>query len=599
MITKRGVLSIVFAALLIGPGAYRRWAQRDSAASVQENEQRHQQLLDRYGFWLEESAEGAGISFRHSPPRVDKRLAHIEPQVAAMGASASIVDFDRDGWNDVYLTDSSPGSLNRLYRNQQDGTFRDMAGELGVADLNQPDTGACVGSVWADYDNDGYEDLFVYKWGRPELFHNDQGRGFTRITESAGLPEWANAGSATWFDYDSDGFVDLFIGGYWPDEVRLETLEHTRIMPESFEYAKNGGRNWLLRNTGKGTFVDVTKDVGLTSTMWTLAVIAADFNNDNAPDLFIANDYGVSELYLNEPSGDGRRFREIGKESGIGVAPKSGMNAAIGDVMNQGSLAIYESNITEEGVLLQGNNLWIPLQAGMPQFQNMASVMGVELGGWSFGAQFGDLNNDGFLDLYLTNGYVSGDPATTYWYDFSEITGGHSRIISDAKNWPAMNGRSLSGHQQKRVWLNDGTGSFTEVGQAVGASDTFDGRAVAMADFQNRGVLDVLTANQAGPAVLYRNHVRPGMHWIDFELEGTVSNRSAIGARVSVHWNGQQQLQELSSASGFSAQNQRRLHFGLGAEAAIEKVVIRWPSGREQVLESPSVDQIHHIKEGS
>ena len=161
-------------------------------------------------------------------------------------------------------------------------------------------------------------------------------------------------------------------------------------MPESFEYANKGGRNWLFRNIGEGRFQDITKEAGLTSTRWTLAVIAADFNNDNEPDLFISNDYGMSELYLNEATSTGRRFRELGYDSGIGRNPKSGMNASIGDVMNSGVHAIYESNISEEGVLIQGNNLWMPIAPGVPRFNNMASVMGVEIGGWSFGAQFGD-----------------------------------------------------------------------------------------------------------------------------------------------------------------------------------------------------------------
>ncbi len=594
---KRVLLSLCFVSLIAGPAIYQRVAQTDSAAPRSTSEPDQQALLDRYGLWLEESAKAVGLDFRHTRPAIDPQLDHIGPQVAAMGAAVSVADFDGDGWSDVYVTNSSPGSLNRLYRNQQDGTFRDVAEALGVADLNQPGTGACMGSVWADYDNDGYEDLLVYKWGSPELFHNEAGRGFKRVSDTAGLPEWINAGTATWFDYDRDGWIDLFIAGYWPDDVRLESLSHTRIMPESFEYANNGGRKWLLRNTGKGAFVDVTSDVGISSTRWTLATVAADFNGDNEPDLYLANDYGVAELYINQVENGKRRFREVAKETGIGLAPKSGMNAAVGDVLNNGSLAIYQTNISEEGVLIQGNNLWLPLQPGALQFQNMASVMGIELGGWSFGAQFGDLNNDGALDLYLTNGYVSGDPGTTYWYDFAEITGGHSRIISDARNWPAMNGRSLSGYQHKRVWLNNGSGGFNEVAQALGVTDTFDGRAVALADLQNRGALDVLVANQAGPLLLYRNHVDPKHHWIAFELEGSRSNRSAVGAQVRVHWNGQQQLQVLTAASGYSAQNQRRLHFGLGPHAAVDKIEILWPSGREQVLDSPTVDTIHRIQE--
>jgi hypothetical protein len=276
------------------------------------------------------------------------------------------------------------------------------------------------------------------------------------------------------------------------------------------------------------------------------------------------------------------------------------MNASFGDILNQGKFAIYVSNISEEGVLIQGNNLWVPKE-GTPgdalQYENMARDMGVELGGWSFGAQFGDLNNDGQLDLYLTNGYVSADKGTNYWYDFSKVAGGNSRIISDAANWPPMNGRSLSGFQQKRVWLNDGAGRFNEVAQVVGAADTYDGRSVALVDLWNRGALDVVVANQRGPLLVYKNTVAPANRWIGFQLEGTASNRSAIGARVMLHWNGQQQVQEVSGGSGFCAQNMRPLHFGLGQTAQVEKVVIRWPSGKMQTLAQPAAGQVHQLKE--
>jgi hypothetical protein len=194
------------------------------------------------------------------------------------------------------------------------------------------------------------------------------------------------------------------------------------------------------------------------------------------------------------------------------------------------------------------------------------------------------------------NGYVSAGERTSYWYDFAEIAVGHSRIIQDARNWPAMRGRSLSGYQHKRVWINDGAGHFAEVAQDVGATDTYDGRAVALADFSNRGVLDVV-ANQGGPLLLYRNSVAPGRHWITFDLEGTASNRSAIGARVDVHWGGRHQVQDVSGGSGFSAQNDRRLHFGLGAAAAVDRVDIRWPSGRTQTIAHPGVDQVHRVTE--
>jgi hypothetical protein len=238
----------------------------------------------------------------------------------------------------------------------------------------------------------------------------------------------------------------------------------------------------------------------------------------------------------------------------------------------------------------------------VPEYENLASSMGVDLGGWSWGAQFGDLNNDGTQDLYLVNGYISAGERTSYWYDFSVIAVGHSAIIGDAANWPAMNGRSLSGYQRKRVWMNDGRGRFADVSQVAGVTDTYDGRAVALADFSNRGVLDAVVANQRGPLLLYRNTVDPGRHWIQFELEGAtqappVSNRSAIGARVELHWNGQVQAQEVHGGSGFSAQNQRRLHYGLGTASRVDRVVIRWPSGRMQTVEAPQVDMLHRIVE--
>jgi hypothetical protein len=552
--------------------------------------------LSRYGFYLREVSREAGVTFTHQAPSLDPKLTGIMPQVASMGAAVSIVDFDRDGWSDIYVTNSGEGSRNCLYRNQHDGTFKDVAEELGVADVNQPGTGVSMGAVWGDYDNDGFEDLLLYKWGKPELFHNDGGHGFTRVTEQAGLPKWVNANSAIWFDYDGDGLLDLFIGGYYSEDIDLWHLNTTRIMPDSFEYAKNGGRKYLFHNLGNGKFEEVSAKVGINSRRWALAASAADLRGTGHPDLFIANDYGVSELYLN----DGKTFREAGSEAGVGFAPKSGMNVAFGDIFNQGKYSVYVSNISEEGVLIQGNNLWVPKEGTSvsdARFDNLARDLGVELGGWSFGAQFGDLNNDGNLDLYLTNGYVSLDRNRSYWYDFSKVAGGNSTIIGDARNWPAMDGRSLSGYQEKKVWLNDGAGKFVDVAQAIGATDTYDGRAVALADLWNRGVLDVVVANQRGPLLIYKNTVSPDRSWIEFSLEGTKSNRSAIGASVTIHWNGRQQTQEVSGGSGFSAENPLRLHFGLGKQAVIDKVVIRWPSGRVQIVDKPAADQIYNVKE--
>jgi enediyne biosynthesis protein E4 len=591
----RIALAVVFAVLVLSPLFIKQIAARRAEAKTRLNAET---ALARHGFYLQEVSRAAGVNFVHQAPTLDPRLSHIMPQVASMGASVSIVDFDRDGWPDIYVTTSKEGAKNALYRNMHDGTFKDVAEEMGIADVNRPGTGVSMGAVWGDYDNDGYEDLLLIKWGKPELFHNDGGRGFTRVTDQVGLPPWINANAALWFDYDGDGLLDFFIGGYYSEDVDLWHLKTTKMMPDSFEYAKNGGRKYLFHNLGNGEFEEVSSKVGINSRRWALAAAAADLRGTGHPDLFIANDYGVSELYFN----DGKQFHDAGEQTGVGFAPKSGMNASFGDILNQGRYAMYVSNISEDGVLIQGNNLWIPKEGttgNNVQYENLARDFGVELGGWSFGAQFGDLNNDGLLDLYLTNGYVSLDRDRDYWYDFSKIAGGHSTIISDAKNWPAMEGRSLSGYQTKHVWLNDGSGKFIDVAQAVGVTDTYDGRAVALVDLWNRGVLDVVVANQRGPLLIYKNTVTPENKWIEFALEGTASNRSAIGAEVTVFWNGQQQVQEVSGGCGFAAQNQRRLHFGLGRTSQVDAVVIRWPSGKTQTIEKPALDEIHKVKEPS
>jgi enediyne biosynthesis protein E4 len=587
------VLGLFFVLLLATPLAIKRMSARQVAESTPDAKAA---ALSRQGFYLEEVARAAGIDFVHRAPTLDRQLDPIMPEVASLGAAVSIVDFDRDGWPDIHVTNSCEGCKNALYRNLGDGTFKDVAGELGIAEVNQLGTGVSMAAVWGDYDNDGYEDLLLIKWGRPELFHNDQGHRFTRVTEQAGLPPWINANTALWFDYDGDGRLDLFIGGYFSEGIDLWHLTTTRIMPESFEYAKNGGRKYLFHNLGNGKFEEVSAKMGIDSRRWALAAAAADLRGTGRPDLFVANDYGVSELYFN----DGKSFHEVGEQAGVGFAPKSGMNVAFGDILNRGRYAVYVSNISEDGILIQGNNLWMPKQGTTGdtlKYENLARDFGVELGGWSFGAQFGDLNNDGALDLYLTNGYVSLDRNRSYWYDFSKVAGGNSSIIGEAKNWPAFDGRSLAGYQSKRLWLNDGAGKFVDVAQAVGVTDTHDGRAVAFADLWNRGVLDVVVANQNGPLLVYRNTVTPENEWVEFELEGTTSNRSAIGAQVTLFWGNQQQVQEVSGGSGFAAQNQRRLHFGLGRNAHAERAVIRWPSGRIQTLDKPAVGQLHKVKE--
>lgn len=553
---------------------------------------------ERHGFRFEEISGSAGIDFTHAAPRLDPVLDPIMPLVASMGAAVSVVDYDDDGWQDIYVVTSAHGGQNALYRNMGDGTFKDVADQLGLADVNAEGTGVSMGAVWGDADGDGFEDLLLYKWGRPELFLNRGGTAFERVTESAGLPAWMNSNSAVWLDYDRDGRLDLFLGGYYDESFDLWDIHTTRIMPESYEYAGNGGRNYLLRNVGGGRFENVTDAVGLTGTRWTLAASAVDMRGTGFPDLLVANDYGVSEYWLNE---DGERFREIGRDSGIALRPKSGMNMSVGDIFNDGRQALFVTNISAAGHLVQGNDLWMPFDEtddGLLRFTNMAEGAGVSLGGWAFGAQFGDLNNDGALDLFQTNGYVSADEKQSYWYDMSKVAIGNEAVIGDALNWPPIGTRSLSGYEPKHVWINDGLARFEDVAPFVGVTERYDGRAVAVADFWNRGVLDVVAAHQNGPLLLYRNEVAPERAWIGFDLRSDGKNTRAIGARVRVRWDGREQVQEVSGGSGFSSQNQRRLHFGLGEGATVDSVEITWPSGAVQTIQAPEVNRYHNVHQG-
>ena len=280
---------------------------------------------------FKELSEEAGIDFRHKEAKFDAQLDPIMPQIAGLGAALSITDVDQDGWADFYVTNSADGAPNALYRNQRDGTFRDIAKEAGIADCNKTGVGASMGSIWADIDNDGWEDVFIFKYGYPQLFHHEglDASGiphFKDITESSGLHRWLNSNAATWIDYDRDGLVDLVVAGYFPDDVDLWHLKTTKIMQDSMEFSKNGGSHLLFKNLGNGKFQDVTAESGLAGVRWTLAVSSADFNDDGFPDLFFANDYGTEQLYFND---GGKRFVEA-TNVGLNLTSKSGMSVAAG-----------------------------------------------------------------------------------------------------------------------------------------------------------------------------------------------------------------------------------------------------------------------------
>jgi len=536
-----------------------------------------------------EVAQQSGIDFVHQAATLDPKVAHIAPHIAALGACVSVADVNNDNWPDLYFTTSRFGAANALYLNQRDGTFRDVAAEAGVASLNRPGEGVSMGAVWGDYDNDGFEDLFVYKWGYPQLLHNLGNGRFEDVTAQAGLRRWMNSNGAVWLDFDRDGLLDLYVTGYFRSDIDFWHLQTTRIMQESWEFASNGGKNLLFKNLGNGRFKDVTDSMGVGSTRWTLAATAADFNDDGWPDLYLANDYGPEELFLNR---GGRKF-ELAR-AGLEDDSKSGMAVALGDVYNRGRHDVFVTNISERGFLFQGNNLRINFLKELGRFDEIATGV-VADAGWAWGAQFGDLNNDGLLDLVVVNGFISADSGRDYWYAMSKIAGAQGNIFEDAKNWPPIGTASLSGYERSRVLLNRGQAGFVDVAEPAGVTDRLDGRGVALADLFNRGALDVVIANQKGRALVYRNSRSPN-HWIELKLIGTRSNRSAIGAEVTVEFGKARQRQVVSGGMGFCSQNDRRLHFGLG-DQRLGRVTIRWPSGTEQVLDGLAEDRLHVITE--
>jgi hypothetical protein len=540
---------------------------------------------------LRDVTKAVGIGFVHHRPTFDPKIAGIEPHVAALGASVSVADFDNDGKPDLYFTNSRFGEPNALYRNRGDGTFADVAASAGLADLNRSGEGVSMGAVWGDYDNDGREDLLVYRYGYPALFRNVDGSHFEDVTTQAGLRHWVNSNSAIWLDYDRDGLLDLYLTGYFRSDIDLWSLRTTKIMHNSFEFATNGGKNLLFHNRGNGKFEDVTDKMGVGSTRWTLAAASADFNGDGWPDIYLANDYGPEELYLNQR---GRGF--VLTTAGLESESKSGMSVTLGDAFNRGRLDAFVTNISERGYLFQNNNLRLNEMSDARRFRNVAHG-DIADAGWAWGAQFGDFNNDGANELFVANGFISGDRQKNYWYSMSKIAGANGRFFEDATTWPPFGNASLSGYEPSRVYLNRGVAGWLDVAKKVGVTDLYDGRAVALADLWNRGAVDVIVANQNQPAVLYRDYPDSSNHWIAFKMIGTRSNRSAIGAEVVIESGDLTQRRVVDGGSGFASQNDRRLHFGLGGREWVDRVVIYWPSGTKQVLPRPPIDQFVTITE--
>ena len=539
--------------------------------------------------WFQDVTKQAGINMKHTNREFDNPYARIMAGYTALGASAAVADFDGDGFEDVFTTDSKLGGKNHLYRNNHNFTFTDVAVEAGVANGND-DKNATADSLWFDYNNDGRPDLYVVRFGHNQLYENLGNGKFKDVTKKAGLDRYSNAITAIAFDYDRDGNLDLFVGSYF-QPINIFKPNSPRFFPESFETANNGGGLSVFHNNGNGTFTDVTEKAGFKLSGWTLDLGHADADNDGWDDLYIACDFGTDRLFHNNKNGT---FTDI-TESAIGIDSKKGMNVDWGDFDNDGLLDIYVTNITDD-YMREGNFLWH--NNGNLTFTDVSRETGTAETGWGWGSKFFDYDNDGWLDLYVVNGWVSAGK-DSYVPDIFAMVTKPGIDFADARNWPAMGNKSLSGYEKKKLFHNEGGQSFKDEAARHGVDSIRDGRGIGIADFDNDGRLDMFVANANAEPYLYRNTMPGGRHWAQFSLQGTKSNKTAIGAQVRLLAGGTTRLQFISGGNSFGGQASNRLHFGLGDNTKVEQIEVRWPNGDKEIFADIAVDKLNKIVEGS
>ena len=539
--------------------------------------------------WFEDVTKKAGINAKHSNRVFENPYAKIMAGYTALGASATVADYDGDGYDDVFVTDSKLGGKNHLYHNNHDFTFTDVAESAGVANGND-DKNATADSLWFDFNNDGKPDLLVVRFGHNQLFQNMGNGKFKDVSHAAGIDGYKNAITAIAFDYDRDGKLDLFVGSYF-QPINIFKPDSPRFFPESFETANNGGGVTVYHNNGNGTFTDVTEKVGLKTSGWTLDLGHADADNDGFDDLYVACDFGTDRFFHNNGNGT---FSDI-TETAIGFDSKKGMNVDWGDFDNDGLLDIYVTNITDD-YMREGNFLWH--NNGNLTFTDVSRETGTAETGWGWGAKFFDYDNDGWLDLYVVNGWVSAGKES-YVPDIFAMVVKPGIDFADARNWPAMGDKTLSGYEKKKLFHNEKGQVFRDEAKRHGVDSVRDGRGIAIADFDNDGRLDMFVANANGEPYLYRNTEPTGNHWVQFALEGTKSNKTAVGAQVRLTAGGMTRLQFISGGNSFAGQSSSRVHFGLGDAAKIDQIEVRWPAGEREVFTGLAVDKIQKIVEGS
>ena len=500
----------------------------------------------------------------------------------AVGCGCAFIDYDNDGWMDIFLLSGTrlegdpEGATNRLYRNNRDGTFTDVTQNAGLTAVGWA-SGVCVG----DYNNDGFEDLFCTYFGQNRLYRNNGDGTFTDATKAAGLltTETRWGAGCSFVDYNRDGHLDLFVSNY----VNF-SLAHAPVP------GANTNCNWkgipvicgprglppsthaLYRNNGDGTFADVSRESGIAAATKTygMTVVAADFDEDGWPDIYVASDSTPSLLFINNHDGT---FREEGIVRGVALsedgAEQAGMGIGIGDYDLDGHLDLFKTHFADDA-----NGLYHNDGAGLFDDVTRASRIGVETRYVGWGAGIVDLDNDGYPDLFMVSGNVYPDV--------------ERKLPMYASRTP------------RAVFRNLGNRTFEELQEQAGPGVTAAhcSRGCAFGDFDNDGDVDVLVVNLNEPPSLLRNDVTGSGHWIKVKLEGVKSNRSGIGARVIVHAGERVQAQAVVSQSSFYSSNDPRLHFGL-ASAATVSIEIFWPSGAREVLQRVEANQLVTVREGA
>jgi hypothetical protein len=498
-----------------------------------------------------------------------------------MGAGCAFFDYDNDGWIDIFvlggrqLDTVPPGSANRLYHNNRDGTFSDVTEKAGLAA-----TGWAVGVCVGDYNNDGFEDIFVTYYGHNRLYRNNGNGTFTDVTDNAGLADAATrfGSGCTFLDYNRDGWLDLFVANYV--EVDLKRTPSLQMPNCNFEGVPvNCGpqglpfpRHSLYRNNRDGTFTDVSKESGIAALTgsYGLTAVTFDVDEDGWPDIFVACDSTPSLLLMNNHDGT---FREEGLMRGLALSGDgqqvAGMGIGVGDYDLDGHLDVIRTHFMNQSTGLYHDE-------GRGEFEDVSSRAGLtgEHQFISWGTAITDLDNDGYPDLFWVTGTV-----------YPELQ------AVEPQKYPRRGRRML--------FRNLGNGRFIELGSQAGSGITAAhvSRGCAFGDFDNDGDLDILIMNQNEPPSLLRNDAPPSHNWLKVRLEGTKSNRSAIGSRVLVHYSGKTQAQTVMSQASYLSANDPRLHFGLGA-AKTADIEVHWPLGEIEIIKSVAANRLVTIREG-